>query len=206
MLNLVYASGTEGGGAMVNTPVESVNRQDSRPTEDSLAVEEPLEIQPGCGPRTARRVKSISVTMRTPGCDFELAAGFPMTEGVVRDLNDIDQIVYASENEAHISQEKDERASILPYQLSKNIVRVDLGPQTVVSLANLERNLYATSSCGVCGKASLLALRAVCPARMRNAFSIEADLLYDLPPRLRSPHSTGQGVYMEPGCLMRKVR
>jgi len=116
MVNVVSVSRIERGRAKVHTSIEGVNRQDSRPTEDSLTVAEPLEIQLGYGPRAARRVKSISVTMRTPGVDYELHAGFLTTEGVVRDVNDIDQIVYASENKARISEEKNERASILPSQ------------------------------------------------------------------------------------------
>jgi FdhD protein len=86
--------------SFTDTSVVKVEGLQSRVAEETLAVEEPLEIQLVHGPADARSMKSISVTMRTPGDDFELAAGFLMTEGVVRDINDVDQIVYAAEKMA----------------------------------------------------------------------------------------------------------
>lgn len=180
-----YASDRKRTRAVVATSVQKIIGSDSQQAEEFLAAEEPLEIQLGYGPANERATKSISVTMRTPGYDFELAAGFLMTEGVVRDVNDIEQIVYAAENSAPPPESDDEPESVLPYQPRKNIVRVDLAPDVQVSLANLERNFYTTSSCGICGKASLLALQTVCPARVVNTFSIDAELLYTLPSRLR---------------------
>src|SRR5258708_35144125 len=135
---------------------------------------------------------AIRVTMRTPGHDFELAAGFLMTEGVVRDVNDIDGIVYAAEKTAPIPNETQDRSSALPYQPRKNVVRVELAPGVKVSLANLERNFYTTSSCGICGKASLLALRTVCPPRAVNPFQIAAQVLYSLLGRLRDAQKVVQ--------------
>ncbi len=175
--------------AIVDISVERVTGLDSRQIEDFLAVEEPLEIQLAYGPANARAMKSISVTMRTPGHDFELAAGFLMTEGVIRDGNDIDAISYAAENTAPTSDQIHNRSYTLPYQPRKNIVRVELAPDVKVSLANLERNFYTTSSCGICGKASLLALQTVCPPRAKNTFSIDAQLLFTLPSRLREAQS-----------------
>lgn len=196
--------------ALAVTSIQKVTGSESQQAQDYLAVEEPLEIQLGYGPANSRSTKSISVTMRTPGYDFELAAGFLMTEGVVRDLNDIDQIVYAAENSAPLPEIHDGQGFVLPYQPRKNIVRVDLAPDVEVSLANLERNFYTTSSCGICGKASLLALRTVCPLRIRNTFSIEAELLYTLPSRLREAQSVfdrtgglhGAGLFNDEGRLL----
>jgi FdhD protein len=176
---------SEAGRATHTVSIEKLTGSDSRHTEDTLAVEEPLEIQLAHGPLGARSVKSISVTMRTPGHDFDLAAGFLMTEGVVRDSNDIDQIKYAANNIGDISTAAVQAQTALPYQSGKNVVRVELAPDVVVSLANLERNFYTTSSCGICGKASLLALQTVCPPRRKNTFQIDADVLYTLPNRLR---------------------
>jgi FdhD protein len=175
--------------AVIDTSVERVTGLEFHQTKEFLAVEEPLEIQLAYGPAKARAMKSISVTMRTPGHDFELAAGFLMTEGVVRDVNDIDGIVYAAEKTALMLDETQDRSSALPYQPRKNVVRVELAPDVKVSLANLERNFYMTSSCGICGKASLLALQTVCPPRVKNTFSIDARLLYTLPLRLREAQS-----------------
>ena len=78
-------NGSENRRALLSVTAERVIGLISQLAEESLAVEEPLEIQLGYGPAGNRAVKSISVTMRTPGYDFELAAGFLMTEGVVRD-------------------------------------------------------------------------------------------------------------------------
>ncbi len=106
------------------------------PCEDLLAVEEPLEIQLGYARRGWRVHKSVSITMRTPGDDAELAAGFLFTEGIVTDATQI----------AEVSTGED------------NVVRVELRDGVEVDLRRLERHFYTTSSCGVCGKASIAAL------------------------------------------------
>ena len=161
-------NGSEGRRALVGVTAERVNGLSSQQAEEALAVEEPLEIQLGYGPAGSRAVKSISVTMRTPGYDFELAAGFLMTEGVVRDSNDIDSILYTTHSKMHDVETDGAELSTLPYQPEKNIVRVELSTNATVSLANLERNFYTTSSCGICGKASLLALETACAPRRNN--------------------------------------
>ena len=167
-------------------------------TTDTLAVEEPLELQLAYGPLGSRQVKSISVTMRTPGHDFELVAGFLLTEGIVSNSADISKISYVAgpSNEVR-SQPVGPNMTVLPYQPEKNIVRVDLAADVTVSMANLERNFYTTSSCGICGKASLLALRTVCPPRAANSLKVAANLLYSLPERLRA----GQDVFERTGGL-----
>jgi len=182
-------NGSENGRALLNVTVERVTGLISHPAEETLAVEEPLEIQLGYGQAGNRAVKSISVTMRTPGYDFELAAGFLMTEGVVRDANDIDRVFYTAQSNVNDSDEGRAALTTLPYQPEKNVVRVELSTSATVSLANLERNFYTTSSCGICGKASLLALQTVCPPRRQNSFSVSAEILYLLPARLREAQS-----------------
>jgi FdhD protein len=163
-------------------------------TTDILAVEEPLELQLAYGPSASRQLKSISVTMRTPGHDFELVAGFLLTEGMVGDSADISGISYVA---GHSNMPAAPDGTILPYQPERNVVRVDLVPDVAVSIANLERNFYTTSSCGICGKASLLALRTVCPPRSPNRLEVAADLLYSLPHNLRS----AQDVFDQTGGL-----
>ena len=106
------------------------------PREDFLAVEEPLEIQLGYDRKGWRVHKSVSITMRTPGTDEDLAAGFLFTEGIVTGAAQIDTI-------------RSEEA---------NVVRVELRDGVPVDLRRLERHFYTTSSCGVCGKASIAAL------------------------------------------------
>jgi FdhD protein len=175
--------------------------EEPRTVADVIAVEEPLEIQLAYGPSDARRVKSISVTMRTPGHDFELAAGFLMTEGVVADSSDIGDISYTSGRSDVVDPPSQPNHSteglVLPYQPERNIVRVDLEPDVSVSLSNLERNFYTTSSCGICGKASLLALRTVCPPRSANCFRVTTSVLYSLPEKLRAT----QNVFEKTGGL-----
>jgi FdhD protein len=181
---------------MLQMPVERVTGQISQHVMDILAIEEPLEIQLTYGPRDSRQLRSISVTMRTPGNDFDLAAGFLMTEGVVRDANEIEQIRYAGES----IQEGElfpQGMDVLKLGSKQNIVRVDLAAEVAVNLESLQRNFYTTSSCGICGKASLLALRTVCPPRTPNRFRIDAQILYHLPERLRA----FQGVFDRTGGL-----
>jgi FdhD protein len=180
---------SEDAGAVFSVMAERMTGFTSQTAEETLAVEEPLEIQLGYATSEGRAVKSISVTMRTPGYDFELAAGFLMTEGVVRDVNDIERIAYAGAGNIDEAAESSTAQSVLPYRPWKNIVRVELATGVTVSLANLQRNFYTTSSCGICGKASLLALQSVCPPRRSNRFSIGAETLYTLPARLRAAQS-----------------
>lgn len=165
-------------------------------TTDLLAVEEPLEIQIAYGPSASRKVKSVSITMRTPGYDFDLVVGFLLTEGIVHDSGDIETISYVGGLLNEPSSTNHDRV-ILPYNPEKNIVRVELASDITVSMANLERNFYTTSSCGICGKASLLALRSVCPPRLKNTLNVSASLVYSLPGRLRS----GQNLFERTGGL-----
>jgi len=203
-------NGSEGRRAFLGVNAERVTGFSSQRAEETLAVEEPLEIQLGYGPAGSRAVKSISVTMRTPGYDFELAAGFLMTEGVVRDSNDIDDIFYTAHSNMHDIEKDGAGLTTLPYQPEKNIVRVELSTSATVSLVNLERNFYTTSSCGICGKASLLALETVCPPRRNNDFSVSAEVLYLLPARLREAQRVfdrtgglhGAGLFNSAGDLL----
>jgi FdhD protein len=201
---------SENARALLSVTAERVTGFTSQTAEETLAVEEPLEIQLGYGTAEGRAVKSIAVTMRTPGYDFELAAGFLITEGVVRDVNDIERIAYAGVGNIDEAAESSTARTVLPYQPWKNIVRVELAPGVTVGLAHLQRNFYTTSSCGICGKASLLALQSVCPPRRNNRFSISAETLYTLPARLRSAQSVfdrtgglhGAGLFHADGELL----
>jgi FdhD protein len=183
-------------GSVIETSVEKIAGLTSRQVQDCLAVEEPLEIQLGYGPADSRQTKSISVTMRTPGNDFDLAAGFLMTEGVVHDANDIEHIAYALQH-FEPSGQNTQTTTLAPVSSRQNAVRVELAADVPVSIANLQRNFYTTSSCGICGKASLLALQTVCPPRVENTFRIDANVLYKLPDYLRE----AQGIFDRTGGL-----
>ena len=137
-------------GPAIETTVEKITGMTSREVQDGLVIEEPLEIQLLYGPADSRQTKSISVTMRTPSSDFELSAGVLMTEGVVHDANDIEQMAYASGQNNEIAT--------VAVSSKQNAVRVELATDVPVSIANLQCSFYTTSSCGICGKASLLAL------------------------------------------------
>ena len=182
--------------SMLQTTVEKVTGQISRQVKDNLAIEEPLEIQLTYGPSNTRQTRSISVTMRTPGDDFDLAAGFLMTEGVIRDANDVEQIAYAGDCFPE-GTDSPQAMDVLKLGSKQNTVRVDLAAEVEVNVGSLQRNFYTTSSCGICGKASLLALRTVCPPRAINDFKVESQLLYRLPERLRA----SQGVFDRTGGL-----
>jgi FdhD protein len=114
---------------------------------DHVAVEEPLEIRLGFSTPESRATRSVSITMRTPGHDDELATGFLFTESIVRQVSDIVSI--------------DPCGSPAPDTGHHNVIRVELSPTVKVDLGRLQRHFYTTSSCGVCGKASLDALHAI---------------------------------------------
>jgi FdhD protein len=144
---------------------------------DVLAVEEPLEIRLGCDAGGRRVHRAVSVTMRTPGHDIELAVGFLFTEGI---LTAPEQVAAA-------------RACG-----GSNVARVDLRPGVAVDLTRLERHFYTASSCGVCGKASLEAVRVRSQNRPREGRPVvEAAVIHRLPEALR----TAQAVFDRTGGL-----
>ncbi len=112
---------------------------------DLLAIEEPLEIRLVFEEAGRRVEQSTSITMRTPGDDFELAAGFLFGEAIIRSRDEIDQISYC------VGPEKEQQAY--------NVVSVQLRKGVQFDPDRLLRHFYTTSSCGVCGKASLEALQ-----------------------------------------------
>ena len=112
---------------------------------DSVAVEEPLEIQLSSPTAPGAAAKSVSITMRTPGDDAELAIGFLYTEGIIQSGEQVASIEHCGAPADHTGL--------------RNIIRVALKPDVDVDLGRLQRHFYTTSSCGVCGKASLEALR-----------------------------------------------
>src|SRR2546423_2417253 len=125
--------------AIKEVAVERAGAHATHATLDLLAVEEPLEIRISWDEAGEARLTTVAVTMRTPDNDAELAAGFLLTEGMVR--------------------RRDQIAGIRSCRSGS--IRVELAPGTPVDLARLERHAYTTSSCGLCGKTSTSALRAV---------------------------------------------
>lgn len=149
-----------------NVTVQRIDARGAATREDAVVVEEPLEIRIGPTP--------ISVTMRTPGHDAELAAGFLLTENIVHGPADIDEIAHCAEpGKAH----------------RENVIIAALSSGAPFDVERLRRHFYATSSCGLCGKASIdqvrqnfrpieakvtvpLSLATALPQRMRDAQSV----------------------------------
>jgi len=146
-----------------------------------LAVEEPLEIRLGFADGTHR---AISITMRTPGDDGELAAGFLFTEGIFESPEQIKQIRHCGLKIGKVKGTLDRVAA-----LNSNTIRVDLADSVDLDLKKLERHFYTTSSCGVCGKSSIEALRTSAKPVGDNGLSLSADLIHSLPERLRAEQS-----------------
>ncbi|HET7463500.1 MAG TPA: formate dehydrogenase accessory sulfurtransferase FdhD [Longimicrobium sp.] len=165
-------------GSTVRRPVEQVSVADEgvkrRTRGDVLAAEEPLEIRVVRGEDTRggaldEVATPVSVTMRTPGADFELAAGFLYGEGVIGGGEAISSIRYCTTGEQQY-----------------NIVHVVLSPGAAFDPASLQRNFYQTSSCGVCGKASIEAVMGPACARVDSGLVVSPDVIVSLPDKLRA--------------------
>lgn len=144
-------------------------------TPDPVTVEEPLEIRLIYGPEDQREERSLAITMRTPGQDEDLVRGFLFSEGIITDPSRIRSI-------EPVSTRREEGRG--------HTVRVDLSPAVPIDWSMLERHFYLTSSCGVCGKASIDAVMETLhgdlfPLEPR----IEGSLLQQLPDQLRQQQS-----------------
>ena len=138
--------------------------------EDLLAIEEPLEIQLVTSTLHGRLRKNISVTMRTPGDDADLAAGFLFTEGIINNNREIERI------NTKVGDD--------------NVIIITLVENVSPSLLNSERNFYTTSSCGVCGKASIDAIKTISVfSNLHTIFSLKAGLFYGLQDKLLAHQS-----------------
>ena len=144
---------------------------------DEVAVEEPLEIRVAFSTPDGRATRSLSITMRTPDDDEELAAGFLLSESIIRRRDDIVAIEACGPP--------------APDSGNHNVIRVELHRDLEVDLGRLQRHFYTTSSCGVCGKASLDALHAIGAEPLTgNATAFRHDVLAQVPHRLRAAQAT----------------
>jgi FdhD protein len=159
-------------GSTTRRRVEEIVVEDGaarrRLRRDTLATEEPLEIRLVAGAESHR----VSVTMRTPGADFELAAGFLFGESLIGGSGEVAAIRYCVDPSVDGAQQY-------------NIVNVYLAPGASFDPASLQRNFYTTSSCGVCGKASIEAVQGSACPRIRSELAVSASTLVSLPDRLR---------------------
>ena len=167
-------------GSKVRTRITVVEQGRRKLRDDHLATEEPLEIRLQAGDDT----QTVAVTMRTPGHDFELAAGFLHNEGIISEPAMLSGITYCVDADVDAEQRY-------------NIVNVGLRLPRLPELATLERHFFTTSACGVCGKASLdaIAMRD-CPALPAGPLLTPSQLTA-LPQALRA----GQGLFDATGGL-----
>lgn len=150
--------------SVAHIAIKKVNANGLVAADDILATEEPLEIRLNYGPADKRIQKSISVTMRTPGNDTELAVGFLYTEGIIKSYNEVKGC----------------------FTIPDNIVQVVLKEDIVLDLSKLERNFYTTSSCGVCGKSSIESVKTVCEIiDTDDTLQFQSQLIYKLPEILK---------------------
>jgi FdhD protein len=167
-------------GSSVEVRVEVVSEGLATKRFDRVATEEPLEIRL----RAGRAARTVAITMRTPGNDFELAAGFLHGEGVLPDFGALRGISYCLTGD-------------VPEDQQYNVLNVDLNANELPPLDALERHFTTTSACGVCGKASLEALELRGYTVLESEIRLDAATLALFPERLR----TGQGVFDQTGGL-----
>lgn len=166
----------------VNIQINKYSGNESESFEDFIAVEEPLEIQLVYGNNEKRINKVVSITMRTPGNDPELAAGFLFNEGILQNIDQVSELKILSLNE--------------------NKIIVSLKENIIPDLRNSERNFYTTSSCGVCGKSSIDAIRTVSVYNNeKDDISLKAEIFYTLIEKL----NTQQEVFIKTGGLHASV-
>jgi FdhD protein len=151
--------------AVINKKIKKVFEEKTTEMLDLIAIEEPLQLKLNYLENGIPTEKNISVTMRTPGNDFELAAGFLFTEGIIQKPEDIDQVVYCKQaiNENH-----------------ENIVKVILTKESEVHLSSAERNFYISGSCGVCGKSSIEAIKQSSCFTIGFNFKISIKKIFEL--------------------------
>ncbi|HEV2490670.1 MAG TPA: formate dehydrogenase accessory sulfurtransferase FdhD [Candidatus Acidoferrales bacterium] len=145
-----------------------------RSVQDYLVGEEPLQIRVGKHP--------LTVTMRTPGHDLELAAGFLFTEGLIQRREQIVSMGHSGDSKPT------ERG---------NIIQVELAPELDLNLERMQRNFFSSSSCGICGKASIESVRARGVRPANPALGVDPEVLCRLPDIFRS----GQEVFGRTGGL-----
>ena len=163
--------------AVKNMRIQSVNADGQVAKDDWITVEEPMEIRVVTGPPDKRRGRGVSITMRTPGQDHELAIGFLVAEGIIADRAQIQNVESVGTKTSDASNPSDDEAP--------NTVRVELTPETEVNYEDLRRHFYSNSSCGVCGKASLQALEYQNLKPVESTLTVDSQLINQLPNLLR---------------------
>ena len=154
------------------SPIRITRVEHGSPAEadDIVVTEEPLEIRLGHGPEESRKELRLSVTMRTPGNDEELALGFLFTEGIISGISEVLRVVPCE------NVKEEERG---------NVIRAELHPNVELDPAKWQRNFYTSSSCGVCGKTSIEAVHTQCTRSITPFGPIDPMVITALPDRMR---------------------
>lgn len=168
-------------GRTVETEVVVLDGAARTRRHDEVVGEEPLELRLTASGKT----QTLAVTMRTPGNDFELAAGFVYDEGVVRDRNEIAELTYCLDPQL----DPDQRYNVVSIELHSSA--------RVRNLERFERHFTMSSACGVCGRAQLESLRELGAAAIEYDVTVTAQMLYTLPERMRE----AQRVFASTGGL-----
>ena len=174
---------TPNSKASKKIPIERLTRGVRSSLEDIVAVEDPFEIRVVFGPESNRRSKSLSITMRTPGNDEELAAGFLLSENIVNHPNQIVSFEHVGPAAEGATR--------------GNTLMVELGFDVALEIEKLQRHFYTTSSCGICGKASLDAIRNQGMVAIEDAMLVDSETIFGLPDAIR----TQQDVFDRTGGL-----
>jgi FdhD protein len=161
-------------GRSVDTEVVALDRELRTRKHDEVVAEEPLELRLTEGGATS----TLAVTMRTPGNDFELAAGFFYGEAIARARDDIVGITYCLDS----AVEPDQRYNIVTVECRSGTIATDRG--------RFERHFITGSACGVCGRAQLDSLRELGVSPIDDDVRVAASLLYELPDRMREAQRT----------------
>ena len=156
-------------GSETNARVWAFEGSATRRRSDRLATEEPLEMRLSAAGRT----RTLAVTMRTPGADFELVAGFLHAEGVVEDRSAIRRLSYCVDEDLGAEQRF-------------NVVNVELAAGALPDLSSLDRHGITSSACGVCGKATLEALHLAGCRPLDAGPRVDPSMLLSLPDKLRA--------------------
>ncbi len=161
---------TTRAGRTVETEVVALDGEHRARRYDQIVGEEPLELRLS----TNGRSQTLAVTMRTPGNDFELAAGFVHNEGIVRDRNEIAEVTYCLDP----ALDPDQRYNVVSIELRSSV--------RVRDLQRFERHFAMSSACGVCGRAQLESLRELGAAPIDDDLRLAHGVLYSLPERMRA--------------------
>ena len=166
-------------------PVEiiKIEKNEQSGYSDLVVTEEPLEIRLGYGSESQRAQFTLSVTMRTPGNDEELCLGFLYSEDIISSIADVISVKYCDDLGSNEGRE--------------NVMRVELNPALEIDTPSLQRNFYTSSSCGVCGKASIESVQVHCEIITTNSLAATKDVLFTLPEKLRK----AQQVFKHTGGL-----